>query len=175
MRHNNTMESFLEKLVEMVHLNPKFPPNEVHVFNVHASYGHYQVVIGPTTKVGHHQKNAQMRRSLEINGVMHHLFITKNNVSPHPTHKQIHNNLKGCIILRDLTLHMKDPTGSGKKLAKENKQHAVESREQINLAGQDGEKILKRMAVSGKLAKDAYKIVQEDILNALMNKQYTPG
>ena len=164
MQHNKEIVSFIEKLIERVRLDPNLPANEVHVFNVHASYGHYQIIIGPAPKNHGH--------SLEISGVMHHLFVTKNNVSPHPTHRQIHNNLKGCIIMRDLTLHMKDPTGAGKKLEKANKAHAVECREKINLAGNDGEKILKRLELTGKLAKDTYKIIQEDILNALMNKRY---
>lgn len=166
--------SFLKKLVERVKLNPNFPPNEVHVFNVHASYGHYQVIIGPSPKVLQ-KKRQRLERSVEINGVMHHLFVTKNNVMPHPTHRQIHNNLKGCIIMRDLTLHLKDPNGSGRGLASGNKEHAVEFREKINLAGAEGDQVLEKMRTTGKLAKDTYKIVQEDILNALMNKQYTQG
>lgn len=164
--------SFLEKLIEIVHLNPDLPQNEVHVFNVHASYGHYQIMIGPASKILQNKKG-HPQRHLEINGAMHHLFVTKNHVAPHPTHYQIHNNLKGCIILRDLSVHIKDPTGFGKKLMPEIKQHAVECREKINLAGQEGDKFLKRMELTGRLAKDTYKIVQEDILNALIHKQYT--
>lgn len=168
------LTSFIEKLVERVRLDPSFPPNEVHVFNIHASYGHYQVTIGPASKIMK-KKKGNLERAVEINGMIHHLFVTKNHVMPHPTHKQIHDNLKGCIIMRDLTIHLKDPTGSGHRLQLVNKEHAVESREQINLAGADGEKRLKRMQQTGKLAKDTYKIVQEDILNALVNKQYTIG
>ncbi|MBI4124736.1 MAG: hypothetical protein HY466_02250 [Deltaproteobacteria bacterium] len=167
--------SFLEKLMERVHLDPNLPPNEVHVFNVHASFGHYQVIIGPAAKVLQRKREMAGNRALEINGAMHHLFVTKNHVTPHPSHRQIHNNLKGCIILRDLTVHIKDPTGKGIKVAKEQRDHAVECREKINLAGNDGEKFLKRMELTGRLAKDTYKIVQEDILNALANKQYTTG
>ncbi|OGQ04480.1 MAG: hypothetical protein A3F82_03945 [Deltaproteobacteria bacterium RIFCSPLOWO2_12_FULL_44_12] len=164
------MQTFLKKLMEMVKLAPNLPPNEVHVFNVHASYGHYQIIIGPAEKV---LKRNRLQRSLEINGALHHLFITKNHVMPHPTHNQIHNNLRGCIIMRDLTLHLKDPTGAGRKLETGNQKNAVLAREKINLAGNDGEKLLKRIEVTGKLAKDTYKIVQEDILTALANKQYT--
>ncbi len=75
--------------------------------------------------------------------------------------------------MRDLTLHLKDPTGAGRKLETGNQKNAVLAREKINLAGNDGEKLLKRIEVTGKLAKDTYKIVQEDILTALANKQYT--
>lgn len=167
--------SFLEKLLERVHLDLNLPPNEVHVFNVHASYGHYQVMIGPADKVLKRKKEQASGRALEINGAMHHLFVTKNHVTPHPSHRQIHNNLKGCIIMRDLTIHIKDPTGKGSKVVKDRREQAVECREKINLAGNDGEKILKRMELTGRLAKDTYKIVQEDILNALTNKQYTIG
>lgn len=75
--------------------------------------------------------------------------------------------------MRDLTLHLKDPTGTGKKISWETKTNAVLAREKINLAGNEGDKFLKRMELTGKLAKDTYKIIQEDILHALMNKQYT--
>jgi len=169
MKHREVL-SFLERLMERVRLAADLPPNEVHVFNVHASYGHYQIIIGPAEKVlRRHRRN----RQVEINGALHHLFVTKNHIAPHPTHKQIHDNLKGCIIMRDLTLHIKDPTGSGRKLAVGNKQDAILAREKINLAGPAGDKFLKRMEQTGKLAKDTYKIVQEDILNALAHKQYT--
>lgn len=172
---HHELASFLEKLADRVRLDPNLPPNEVHVFNVHAAYGHYQVIIGPASKVMHRKKEAILHRPLEINGAMHHLFVTKNHVTPHPSHRQVHNNLRGCIILRDLTVHLKDPTGGGHKVEKAVQKYAVECREKINLAGQEGDKILKRMEWTGKLAKDTYKIVQEDILNALANKQYTPG
>lgn len=169
------LTSFLEKLLERVRLDPHLPRNEVHVFNVHAAYGHYQIMIGPADKILKKKREVGWNRPVEINGAMHHLFVTKNHVTPHPSHQQVHNNLKGCIILRNLTIHIKDPTGSGRKIDKTLKEHAIESREKINLAGPDGDKILKRMSHTGKLAKDTYKIVQEDILNALANKQYTPG
>lgn len=159
---------FLEKLLQRVRLDPNFPPDEVHVFNVHAAYGHYQVIIGPADKV----TKMHPGRPLEINGVMHHLFVTKNHVATHPSNRQVHNNLKGCIIMRDLTIHIKDPTGSGRKLVGTNKQSAVAAKEEINLAGTEGHRLLNRMVHTGKLAKDTYKIVQEDILNALVNKQY---
>ena len=62
MQHNKVIVSFIEKLIERVRLDPDFPANEVHVFNVHAAYGHYQVIIGPAPKNHGH--------SLEISGVM---------------------------------------------------------------------------------------------------------
>lgn len=164
------MVSFLEKLMLRVKLDPNLPPNEVHVFNVHAAYGHYQVMIGPAQKI---LKGGHLKRPVEINGAMHHLFVTKNHVSPHPSQKQVHENLKGCIVMRDLTLHIKDPTGAGRKVEGPNKTHAVEAREKINLAGPEGTQFLNRLTHTGKLAKDTYKIIQEDILNALVNKQYT--
>ena len=167
------MLSFLEKLMERVRLSPDLPPNEVHVFNVHASYGHYQIVIGPAEKIIKNGKH--VARPLEISGAIHHLFITKNHIAPHPSSRQIHDNLKGCVIMRDLTIHLKDPTGSGRKVDKGNHQSQLAAREKINLAGDEGEKFVKRMEYTGRLLKDTYKIVQEDILSALENKQYTVG
>lgn len=162
--------NFLEKLMERVQLAEKMDPNEIHVFNVHASYGHYQITIGPVAKVLQQRRS---HRPVEINGAMHHLFVTKNHIAPHPTHQQIHNNLKGCVIMRDLTLHLKDPTGSGRKVDPVNRTRAIEAREKINLAGEKGNEMLKKLTYTGKLAKDTYKIVQEDILTALTNKQFT--
>ena len=162
--------SFLEKLMERVRLSPNLPPNEVHVFNVHASYGHYQIVIGPAEKIF---QNKHPMRPIEINGAIHHLFVTKNQIAPHPSSKQIHDNLKGCVIMRDLTIHLKDPTGTGRKVEKGAKESQLVAREKINLAGPDGEKFMKRMEHTGRLLQDTYKIVQEDILSALADKQYT--
>lgn len=155
--------SFVLHLLELGKAGAIPQKHEVKVFDVHASYGHYQIMIG-----GKHHPN-----SLEINGAMHHLFVTKSKVTPHPSHHQIQGNLKGVIVLRDLTIHLDDPTGSGKKLAPNSKQGTICAKEKINMAGPEGEQILKRMELTGKLAKETYKIIQEDILNALANKQFS--
>ena len=171
MTQSKQIASFIERLLEEGKLTKPLSPDEVHIFNVHAAYGSYQIVVGPAHKVMGKQK--EMQRSLEISGAMHHLFVGKNNIAAHPSIRQVQNNLKGLIIMRELNIHIKDPTGQGKKISPELKATAVAAKKQINLAGPDGERHFKRMQLTGKLAKDTYKIIQEDILTALASRQYT--
>lgn len=157
---NLTKPAFLAELMQRGQLDAlvKNSRGELHL-DIHASFGHYQVAL-------------QSSR-LKINGVMHHLFVTKSRVAPHPTHRQIHDNLRGVVIIRNLTLHLEDPTGSGRKLLPQSRTEGISAKEKINMAGESGEKLLQRMTATGALAKQTYKIVQEDILNAIANHQYS--
>lgn len=81
-----------------------------------------------------------------------------------PSHEAIDNNLKGTVIIKGLTVHLKDENGDGLDLNDpENMSAAVEARERINLAGENGDKTIMRLKQTGKLAKETYRIIQTDI------------
>lgn len=163
------MKNFLEIFLQSMNLAKKLSEKECHIFEVHASFGSYQIIIGPRNKENHGERE---NRPVEINGAMHHLYLTPNHVKTHPSSREVRNSLQDCVIMRDLTIHIKDPTGSGRKVEGALKQYAVLAKEEINLAGKAGEQMKTRMLHTGKLAKDAYKIIQEDILQAIHEKQY---
>lgn len=163
------IKNFLEQFLSSMELVKKLNGEECHIFEVHASFGSYQIMIGPREK---NMRQGREVRPIEINGAMHHLYLTPNHVKAHPSAREIDNSLKDCVIMRDLTIHIKDPTGSGRKVDSAVKRYAVTAKEEINLAGQAGEQLKTRMIHTGKLAKDAYKIIQEDILRAVHEKQF---
>ena len=157
MKANRSHASFIENLKrQMKHLR-RMKPDEVHVFTINANYGRYQIIIGPGK--GH------QRRNLEINGNIHHLFISPKNITPNPSSAQIHGNLKDTVILRDLNVHLVDPCGDGKKLSM--KKCDSHPRELINLAGKRGKTLLSKVELNGRLSRVAYRIIQDDILRSL--------
>lgn len=157
---------FLEKLKEAIKSLRDMKPGEVHVLSINANYGHYQIVIGPEqnregTKNDH-------SRPIEINGEIHHLFVSPNSIRPQPSKRQMTDNLKDTIIMRDLKIHIVDPKGDGHHLAdSKESDNAISAHECINLAGQNGEKLRAAMERSSRLAMAAYKIAQEDILRSI--------
>lgn len=155
--------------MELIELPKDAKPDEVHVFNVHANYGNYQIAIGPKSQ--RETKQVESKEwPVEINGDLHHLFVSKRNIAPNPSHSLVSQNLKGCVIIKDLTFHLVDPTGSGRKLENRSATQTLYAREKINLAGEEGTRLLRNMEESGKLAKAAYRIVQKDILKALTKR-----
>lgn len=153
----------------------KMRPKEIRVFNVNANYGTYQVKIGPEhspltcRQLGTHPHS----RPIEIHGELHHLFIENGNaVSAIPSHEAIDNNLKGTVIIKGLTVHLKDEQGNGHEVANPPETtHTVEARERINLAGENGEKSVMRLEQNGKLAKETYRIIQSDIQHIIKAMQ----
>lgn len=165
---------FYKRLIEGNVELQKMGPKEVHIFNIYANYGHYQVAIGPEyTPEEAKRLNVPLHtRPVEINGEIHHLFISKDGVSPLPSKKQVDSNLKNTIILKDLSIHIKDKKGDGSSI-EINKLNfdGVHAKENINLAGRDGERLMHKMEDSGSLNKTTYKIVQDDILNFIEAKK----
>ena len=101
MKRHRSHASFIENLRQKIRSLRKMKPEDIHVFTIDASYGRYQIVIGPLEK--------NHRRSLEIDGNIHHLFISPKAISPNPSKNQIRTNLKNTIIMRDLSVHLFDP------------------------------------------------------------------
>jgi hypothetical protein len=155
------MGKFIESLMKRDKILKKLKRKEVMIFNVNGSYGVYQVKIGPEDTIDH-------SRSIEINGQIHHLFLSKKRIEPLPAKEDINNNMRGTVIMRDITVHLFDKNGEGHKVKIERSEiDGVHAKNQINLAGQDGEKMLNEIEATGKLADEAYQIIQKDILKSV--------
>ncbi|MBI2341716.1 MAG: hypothetical protein HYU98_03155, partial [Deltaproteobacteria bacterium] len=117
--------------------------------------------IGPEDSIDH-------TRSVEINGQIHHLFLSKKKVEPLPTKEDIDRNMRGTAIMRDITVHLFDKDGEGHKVKIERSEtDGVHAKNQINLAGEDGEKMINELEATGELASEAYQIIQKDILKSV--------
>lgn len=163
-------KSFCKMLIESNPHLKKMGPNEVHVFNINANYGHYQISIGPEYSAEQAKKlNVPLHsRPIEINGELHHLFVSDEGISATPSKQQIDSNLKNTVILKDLIIHIKDKKGSGSSIEIQKINFdGVHPKEKINLAGNRGKEIVGTFERSNKLNLETYKIIQYDILRAL--------
>ncbi|MFA4874642.1 MAG: hypothetical protein WC956_02100 [bacterium] len=165
-RRQARTKAFLDQLREAIGALQKMKPGETHVLSINANYGHYQLVIGPGPegeKMGKGEGQA-----IEINGEIHHLFVSPDAVRAQPSREQVVENLRDTVILRGCTIHLKDPMGDGRHLdGGSSKTNGMHAREYINLAGSQGENLIKEIEHSEKMTLEAYKIVQQDILKAL--------
>jgi hypothetical protein len=161
---------FIGELRSLVAKLKRMRPGESHVFSINANYGHYQLVVGPGLKAG--EKGSGERRPIEINGEIHHLFLTPRSVSAHPSKQQIASNLRDTVIVRGLALHLRDPRGDGKHLTPANGHgNGIHAREYINLAGSSGKRLIEEVEHSDEMSLEAYRIVQQDILHALKGRR----
>ncbi len=149
--------TFLVQLLKKEHIS-RLRPDEVVIFNVHGSYGNYQVKVGALNK----ENNS---RPIEINGNVHHLFISKERVRTLPSHEDIKHNMKGTIVMSDISIELFDGSGHGMNVIIEpEKTHKLHPNKYINLAGDVGEKYLNAFESGQKMADETYRIIQEDIL-----------
>jgi hypothetical protein len=133
-------------------------PDEVVIFNVQGSYGNYQVKVGALNK-------EDGSRSIEINGRIHHLFVSNECVRPIPSHEDVKHNMRGTIIMNDISVELFDGSGQGMNVVIEpQRPHKLHPSRHINLAGDSGKKYLNDFESSQKMADETYQIVQEDIL-----------
>ncbi len=161
MRKNKAHLPFIDQLRHAIKSLKKMKPGEVHVLSINANYGHYQIVIGPEESKDHN-------RSIEINGEIHHLFVTPKHISTQPSKKQVQQNLKNTVIMRNLMIHLHDPKGDGNHLVIMSKNdNGLHPRECINLAGHDGKRLMDEVEHNSRYSLAAYRIIQKDILNAL--------
>jgi len=161
MKRLRSHSSFIENLRRQMKSLKKMGREDVHVFSIDAQFGHYQIVIGP--QLGH------KKRRLEIDGKIHHLFVSPKAISANPSRRQIRANLKNTVIVRDLSVHLCDPCGDGNSLLI-NKSDA-QPREYINLAGKNGESLVEKIEANGRLSRAAYRIIQKDILHSLKKEE----
>ena len=163
MRRKARSKKFLMELQNLVGALRKMKPGETHVLSVNANYGHYQIMIGPGKKGA--AKDDE--RPIEIDGEIHHLFITPKEVRAHPSKGQMIANLKDTVIMRGLHVHLMDPMGDGQHLSDSGGDNGLHAKEYINLAGHAGDKIIEKIESSDEISYDTYRIIQADIIKAL--------
>jgi hypothetical protein len=73
MKRKHSHATFLEQLKRSISSLKHMKPHDMHVLTVHANYGNYEIVIGPEAKRGAGHNHERM---VEINGEIHHLFIS---------------------------------------------------------------------------------------------------
>jgi hypothetical protein len=169
MKRRKREQTFIEELMKAMHLLGRMKPNEVHVLSVNANYGRYEIIIGPESKEP--SKGGYIRHPIEINGQIHHLFISPHKLRALPSRNQILKNLKNTVIVSDLSVHLRDPLGDGHHLDKANGgDNGLHFREYINLAGNEGENLIHEAEHSDRLSLEAYRIIQKDILHALKER-----
>lgn len=168
MKRRHSHLAFLAQLKQAVSSLNEMKPEEMHVLTVHANYGNYELVIGPEVNEG----DGRRHRELEINGEIHHLFISEDEITPNPSNEQIHDKLKDTVIMQDLSVHLKDPDGDGyHAIGSNGSKRGVMPRGMINMAGHKGEELIHEIEENGELDDITYHIIQEDILNALEKRR----
>ena len=169
MKKRRSNACFLEQLKQVVSELKDMKPNEMHVITVHANYGNYELVIGAEE---HEMSGEQQHRPVEINGEIHHLFVSPDSISPNPSQEQIHDKLKHTVIMQDLSIHLRDDEGDGEHATgHDGSSQGVMPHGMINMAGEEGEELVHQVEESGKLNDVTYQIIQEDILHALRKKE----
>jgi len=168
MKKKRSHATFIEQLKRTISSLKHMKPSDMHVLTVHANYGNYEIVIGPEER--HGEKKCE--RAVEINGEIHHLFISPHSVSPNPSKQQIHDKLKNTVIMQDLAIHLRDRRGDGRHATGNgNAKRGIKPRGMINMAGQHGAELVHDMEESGELVDITYKIIQQDILHALEKRK----
>ncbi|MFH1830176.1 MAG: hypothetical protein ABH871_05315 [Pseudomonadota bacterium] len=166
MKRKKGSKVFLQELCNLIGALKNMKPGETHVLSINANYGNYQLVIGPGAK----RQSAQNgdKRPIEINGEIHHLFATPAEVRPHPSKQQIIDNLKDTVIMKAVSIHLKDPMGDGMHLkGSDGNDNGLHAREFINLAGNKGDEIIDKMEHDDDISFKTYQLVQKDILKSL--------
>ncbi len=144
-------------------------------FMVNAQYGQYQITIGPEYSATQCRKRhiPLHSRPIKIEGEIDHLFLEPNQVTPLPSREQVNNQLRTSVVINGVRVHIFDVTGDGTPFRPDpGTQAKVEIRQTINLAGAEGEDRLVNYQRSGVLARETYRIIQEDILRLF--RQHRP-
>ena len=169
MRRSEKKHTFFEALREAVKPLGSMKPGEVHVLSINANYGHYEITIGPR---GVGNSRGADRCVIEIDGKIHHLFISPHTVRAIPSKHQVKENMKDTIIANNLTVHIVDPMGDGKHVKLNgNGDNGIHFKDVINMAGPVGEKIIAEAEHSKQMSMAAYRLIQRDILHALKEKK----
>ena len=163
MKRETKHKEFLRELFEQVSQLKKMKASETHKLSINANYGHYEIKISANSKHGH----KGLHRPIEINGEIHHLFVSPGELRANPSQEQIRANLKDTVIARGLKLHFEDPVGDGEHVSHNGNSNGMEAREFINLAGERGEKLIWDARHDDHMLLEAYHIIQQDILKAL--------
>jgi hypothetical protein len=163
MKRKVRSKKFLKELRTLIGALKHMKPGETHILSINANYGHYQLVIGPEKK----GDSDEDERSIEIEGEIHHLFVTPDEVRAQPSKNQVTENLKDTVIMRGLHVQLKDPRGDGKCVKCPEGYNGLRAKEYINLAGKAGDEIIEKVESSDEISLETYRLVQEDIIKAL--------
>ena len=158
---------FFERLKQLVKDLKHMKHDEIHVISINANFGHYQILIGAECRQGE-----VLERPIEINGEIHHLFLSEEEIRTQPSRKQLMENLKDTVIMRNLHIHFKDPKGDGRHLQLTGG-NGIHPSEYINLAGKRGQRLLNNASSNVRMSLEAYRIIQQDILKSLKKKHKT--
>ncbi len=159
--------AFIDELRKSVEELTSMKSNETHIISVNANYGRYEIVIGPEGR----GKSNSKERPIEINGEIHHLFLSPKSISAMPSKNQILGNLKDTVIVRGLSIHINDPLGDGEHIDHDGSgENGIHIHEYINLAGNGGKNLIHDAEHDDTMTLAAYHIIQEDILHALKEK-----
>ena len=162
--------NFIKQLVKYCMELKEMKPRNIYIFNVIADYGSYQIIVGPeyTDKECKKLHLKPHSRKLTVNGKLHHLFVNPKRIAPVPNQEDIRSNLKGSIIMKKIIIHIVDRNGDGRSILLDRFDRSmVRAKQRINLAGMDGVNLLQKFNTTGRLVRETYKIIQEDILKAL--------
>lgn len=163
-------KSFINKLIKYCVELRQMKPRYMYIFNVFANYGSYQIIVGPeyTDEECRKFHLAPHTRKITVNGSMYHLFISPTKIAALPDQEDVKRNLKGSVIMKKIFIHIVDRDGNGSATSiDKNDRSEIYAKQRINLAGVDGIELLKKHRITGRLFNETYKIIQEDILNAL--------
>jgi len=163
MKRKARSKKFLKELRSLIGALKHMKPGETHILSINANYGHYQLVIGPSKNSGKEEDE----HSIEIEGDIHHLFVTPDEVRAQPSKGQMMKNLKDTVIMRGLHVQLKDPKGDGKCVKCSEGYNGLSAKEYINLAGEAGDDIIDMVEKSDEISLETYRLIQEDILKAL--------
>ncbi|MFH1874143.1 MAG: hypothetical protein ABH859_03035 [Pseudomonadota bacterium] len=156
---------FIEQLKKQIEDLGALKTGEIHVITVNANYGRYKLVVGPIKD--------QQNYPIEIDGEIHHLFVSPKAITPNPSKKEVQENLKHSVIMKDLEVHLNDPNGDGHSLR--HSRCKVEPKEYINFAGQAGKEMLNSINSHGRLSNAAYRIIQDDIIRSMKKRRSRPN
>lgn len=162
--------SFIKGLLQGCIDLRRLKPNQIYVFNVIADHGSYQIIVGPEYSPEQCKKLELKPRSrkIEINGIVHNLFVNPRHISPNPKEEDLRYNLKGSVIMKQMMIHIVDSDGCGTSVKiKSEHRSGFRVGQTINLAGARGEEMLNKYMKNGRLLRETYKIIQSDILEAL--------
>ena len=160
----NKEKAFVEELVKRQSEGHEIGQRDVMVFNVNGEFGHYSVKIGPETTS---RKNGRkcVKRAIEIDGEVHHLFITKGHASPFPEEDEVNHNMKHTLIVKGIRVHFTSlDCGRAKLKIETEKRSSFVPSEKINLAGEEGDKMMELLDKSSDIIHETMMIVKEDIL-----------
>jgi len=157
--------AFLKQLSNLVGNMKGLKPGQRHVISVDANYGHYELAIGPDSRGA--KASRGLHGPIEIKGEIHHLFLSHGHMAAIPPKDQLRDNLRETVIARGLMIHLMDPEGDGRHLEHNGDGNGLDAREFINLAGEEGERMIWDARHSDALSMEAYQLVQQDILRAL--------